>query len=60
MNDQSFKAAAIARISSLESEKLFLDKLYCNLTNQVKLIGKRIQMIDIQIMAEKESVKDIK
>jgi len=60
MNNQSFKSAVLARINSMGSEKLFLEKILRDLETQIMLIQKRIKSINNQILVEKESCEDIK
>ena len=45
-----------ARVSSMESEKLYLQHLHGELGRQWRSIGERIEAIDRQIIAEKASV----
>lgn len=59
MTDESYKSAVAARINSMKSEKIFLEKLYWALLNDTNQIKNRLDLIDKQILAEKESVKDI-
>ncbi len=56
-SERLFRNVALARINSIQSERLFLSALYRSLREQCDSVQERISAIDRQIEAEKKSVQ---